>query len=193
MRSACRPGQARHRAGAGRGAGVLVNVETARELPVLASASQRLGLPARVAIRVNPGLRTQGLGHAHERRPKQFGIDARRCPRCWPRSDNWPARAQFEGFHLFAGSQNLKPEAICEAQQRATNWPCAWPSAPAPVKFLNLGGGFGIPISRANHGWIWRPSGPTWPPCRRVLGADLPGAKLGDRAGPLPWARPAST
>ena len=48
------------------------------------------------------------------------------------------------------------------------NWPCRLASAPAPVKFLNLGGGFGIP-AWANHGWIWRPSGPTWPPCRRVL------------------------
>jgi len=35
-------------------AGVLVNVESMRELPLLAAAAQRLGLPARMAVRVNP-------------------------------------------------------------------------------------------------------------------------------------------
>ena len=80
-RSACRPGQARHRSWRQAvAAGVLVNVETARELPVLAAASQRLGLPARVAIRVSPDFELKRLGHAHERRSKQFGIDAETVP-----------------------------------------------------------------------------------------------------------------
>ncbi|MFY8017364.1 MAG: pyridoxal-dependent decarboxylase, exosortase A system-associated, partial [Inhella sp.] len=43
-------------------AGVLVNVERARELPTLAAASQQLGLPARVALRVNPDFELKGSG-----------------------------------------------------------------------------------------------------------------------------------
>jgi diaminopimelate decarboxylase len=52
----------------------------------------------------------------------------------------------FEGFHLFAGSQNLRAESICEAQQKS--YALALRLADAcvqPLRFLNLGGGFGIP------------------------------------------------
>jgi diaminopimelate decarboxylase len=52
----------------------------------------------------------------------------------------------FEGFHLFAGSQNLRPESICEAQQKSYELALRLAQdARTPVKFLNLGGGFGIP------------------------------------------------
>jgi diaminopimelate decarboxylase len=52
----------------------------------------------------------------------------------------------FEGFHLFAGSQNLKSEAIVEAQCKSYELALRLAQdAPAPVRFLNLGGGFGIP------------------------------------------------
>jgi diaminopimelate decarboxylase len=52
----------------------------------------------------------------------------------------------FEGFHLFAGSQNLRAESICEAQQKSYELALRLADcAPMPVRFLNLGGGFGIP------------------------------------------------
>ncbi len=124
--------------------GVLVNVESARELPVLARASQDLGLPARVALRVNPDFELKGSGMKMSGGPKQFGIDAEALP---------PVLAEvgrlgldFEGFHLFAGSQNLKAESICEAQQKCYELALRLAqSAPSAVRFLNLGGGFGIP------------------------------------------------
>jgi len=52
----------------------------------------------------------------------------------------------FEGFHLFAGSQNLRADSICEAQQKSYALALRLAEAcPQPVRFLNLGGGFGIP------------------------------------------------
>ena len=52
----------------------------------------------------------------------------------------------FEGFHLFAGSQNLKAESICEAQEKSFELALRLAEdAPAPICSLNLGGGFGIP------------------------------------------------
>jgi diaminopimelate decarboxylase len=52
----------------------------------------------------------------------------------------------FEGFHLFAGSQNLRAESICEAQRKSFELAVRLAEhAPAPVRVLNLGGGFGIP------------------------------------------------
>ena len=61
-------------------AGVLVNVESMRELPVLARASQELGLPARVALRVNPDFELKGSGMKMGGGPKQFGVDVEQVP-----------------------------------------------------------------------------------------------------------------
>jgi diaminopimelate decarboxylase len=125
-------------------AGVLINVESARELPVLAEASVRLGLPARVAIRVNPDFELKGSGMKMGGGPKQFGIDTEQMPELL--AEVGRLGLAFEGFHLFAGSQNLRPESICEAQQKSYELALRLAAlAPSPVKFLNLGGGFGIP------------------------------------------------
>jgi diaminopimelate decarboxylase len=125
-------------------AGVLVNVESERELPVLAAASQALGRPARVAVRVNPDFELKGSGMKMGGGPKQFGIDTEQLPDVLRRIGE--LGLDFEGFHLFAGSQNLKAESICEAQQQSYELALRLAAdAPAPVRFLNLGGGFGIP------------------------------------------------
>ncbi len=125
-------------------AGVLVNVESMRELPVLAAASQALGLPARVAVRVNPDFELKGSGMKMGGGPKQFGLDVELVPEALAFADR--EGLAFEGFHLFAGSQNLRAESICEAQQKSYELALRLAGqARSPVKFLNLGGGFGIP------------------------------------------------
>ena len=125
-------------------AGVLVNVESMRELPVLAAASQALGLPARVAVRVNPDFELKGSGMKMGGGPKQFGLDTEVVPQALVEIGR--LGLAFEGFHLFAGSQNLKADSICEAQQKSYELALRLAEhAPAPVRFLNLGGGFGIP------------------------------------------------
>jgi diaminopimelate decarboxylase len=124
--------------------GVLVNVESRRELPVLAAASQALGLPARVALRVNPDFELKGSGMKMGGGPKQFGVDVEVVPEVL--AEVRDLGLAFEGFHLFAGSQNLRAESICEAQQKSYELALRLAAhAHSPVKFLNLGGGFGIP------------------------------------------------
>jgi diaminopimelate decarboxylase len=125
-------------------AGVLINIESFREVGALAAISEELGCPARVAVRVNPDFELKGSGMKMGGGPKQFGVDAELVPKLL--EEIGIAGLQFEGFHLFAGSQNLKAESICEAQQKS--WALARrlaDHAPSPVRFLNLGGGFGIP------------------------------------------------
>ena len=125
-------------------AGILVNVESFREVPILAAAQQTLGLPARVAVRVNPDFELKSSGMKMGGGPKQFGVDAEQVPELLAAIGR--AGLAFEGFHLFAGSQNLKPESIVEAQQKSFALACRLAEhAPSPVRFLNLGGGFGIP------------------------------------------------
>ncbi len=125
-------------------AGILINVESFREIDVLAAISQVLGLPARVAVRVNPDFELKSSGMKMGGGPKQFGIDAEQVPQAL--AEIGRRALAFEGFHLFAGSQNLKAEAIVEAQFKSYELVFRLSeNAPAPVRFLNLGGGFGIP------------------------------------------------
>ncbi len=123
---------------------VLVNVESFREIGALEEISQQLGLPARIAVRVNPDFELKGSGMKMGGGPKQFGVDVEQMPELMAKIRR--AGLAFEGFHLFAGSQNLRPESICEAQQKSFDLAVRLAQdAPLPVKFLNLGGGFGIP------------------------------------------------
>ena len=123
---------------------VLINVESARELPVLARASQDLGLPARVAVRVNPDFELKGSGMKMGGGPKQFGVDVEQLPSLLAEVSR--LGLAFEGFHLFAGSQNLRAASICEAQVKSYELALRLSElAPSALKFLNLGGGFGIP------------------------------------------------
>lgn len=125
-------------------AGVLINVESFREIDILANISEELTLPARVAVRVNPDFELKSSGMKMGGGPKQFGIDAERVPELLTRIGE--KRLTFEGFHLFSGSQSLKAESICEAQKKSYELALALSrQAPSAVSFLNLGGGFGIP------------------------------------------------
>lgn len=125
-------------------AGVLVNVESPREVELLARLSDELGLPARIALRVNPDFELKGSGMKMGGGPKQFGVDAEALPALLARIDT--LGLGFEGFHLFAGSQNLRAEAICEAQRKSYELALRLAEGcRQPVRFLNLGGGFGIP------------------------------------------------
>jgi len=125
-------------------AGVLVNLESAREVHLLARIGDDLGVAPRVAVRVNPDFELKGSGMKMGGGPKQFGVDAEDVPDLLQRIRI--AGLAFEGFHLFAGSQNLKAEAICDAQCKSYELALRLAQhASAPVRSLNLGGGFGIP------------------------------------------------
>ena len=124
-------------------AGVRVNIESRREIALLAELQQSLGLPARVALRINPDFALKSAGMRMGGGARPFGIDAEAAPEAL--AEIAATGLQFEGFHLFAGSQNLKSEAIIAAQQATLALieqlaECA----PAPVRHCNLGGGFGI-------------------------------------------------
>jgi diaminopimelate decarboxylase len=124
--------------------GVLVNVESMREIRLLANIAQRLGCAARVAVRVNPDFELKSSGMKMGGGPKQFGIDAEVVPDAM--AEIHRLGLGFEGFHIFSGSQNLRAEAICEAQTKALAMAARLAGeAKDRVKVLNIGGGFGIP------------------------------------------------
>jgi diaminopimelate decarboxylase len=125
-------------------AGILINVESFREIRLLTRLSQQLGCTARVAVRVNPDFELKSSGMKMGGGPKPFGIDAERVPEALAMIGE--SRLAFEGFHIFSGSQNLRLEAICESQTKALELALRLATyAPAPMRVLNIGGGFGIP------------------------------------------------
>ncbi len=157
--------------------GVLVNVESMRELPVLAAASQALGMPARVAIRVNPDFELKGSGMKMGGGPKQFGVDTEQVPDML----RWLAREglAFEGFHLFAGSQNLNAQSICEAQGKSYELALRLAEfAHVPVRFLNLGGGFGIPYFPGDRRLDLAPIGANLTALQERARSDMPQASF---------------
>ena len=125
-------------------AGILLNVESAREIEALGRLSREMNAQARVAVRVNPDFELKLSGMKMSGGPKQFGIDAEAVPEALAAIGR--LGLAFEGFHIFSGSQNLKPQAICEAQQKTIELAIRLAeSAPGPVRLVNIGGGFGIP------------------------------------------------
>jgi diaminopimelate decarboxylase len=158
-------------------AGILVNIESFREVGELAVIVQETGLPARVAVRANPDFELKSSGMKMGGGPKQFGVDAEQVPELL--GEIGRRGLSFEGFHLFAGSQNLRSEAIVEAQCKSYELALRLAGrAPAPVRFLNLGGGFGIPYFPGERRLDLGPIGANLAALARRAAADMPEARL---------------
>jgi len=157
--------------------GILLNIESAREIEPLAAAAKKLGLSARVALRVNPDFELKASGMKMTGGPKQFGVDTEQVPELLAAIGR--AGLAFEGFHIFSGSQNLRHEAICEAQQKAFALAVELAGhANAPVRSLNLGGGFGIPYFPGDVPLDIAPIGANLRELVKAAAAQLPQAQL---------------
>lgn len=125
-------------------AGIVINLESERELERIVLIAEESGARPRVAVRVNPDFELKSSGMKMGGGPKQFGIDAERVPALLAHMKTLPL--EFYGFHIFSGSQNLKAESLIEAQTKTFELARRLAAhAPGPVRLLNLGGGFGIP------------------------------------------------
>jgi diaminopimelate decarboxylase len=125
-------------------AGVTLNVESQHELETIALQCAFLGLNAKVAIRINPAFELKASGMKMGGGAKQFGIDEELVPGVLQRVKS--LGLDFQGFHIYSGSQNLKSEAIIEAQQKSLKLAVELAEhCPSPIVKLNIGGGFGIP------------------------------------------------
>jgi diaminopimelate decarboxylase len=158
-------------------AGVLLNVESRREVQVLTSIHQENGRQARVAVRVNPDFELKSSGMKMAGGPKQFGVDAEQVPQLLDEIGR--SGLAFEGFHIFSGSQNLRAESICEAQRKSVDLAVELAkAAPGRVRVLNIGGGFGIPYFPGDEPLDLDPIGQNLRGLLTELEHKLPGAQL---------------
>jgi len=121
-----------------------IELESETEAERVATIGERLGIRPRVAVRVNPDFEVKGSGMRLGGGPQQFGVDAERVPALLGLLAQ--ADVEFLGFHIFAGSQNLNADLLCDAQRKTVQLALRLAGdAPVPLRYLNLGGGFGIP------------------------------------------------
>ncbi len=125
-------------------AGVTLNVESEAEARRAIRIGESLCLTPRLAIRVNPDFDLKGSGMKMGGGAKPFGVDAARVPELV--REILASGADWQGFHIFAGSQALDAEAIAEAQGQTLDLAArlALQSGAVPPR-CNLGGGLGIP------------------------------------------------
>lgn len=125
-------------------AGVCVIIESETEIARLARHAHALGITPRTALRVNPEFQLKGAGMKMGGGPSPFGIDATRIPAALSLLGEFGLGCN--GLHIYCGSQNLKAEAIIEANRLsvALALQIARDSA-THFEFINIGGGFGIP------------------------------------------------
>jgi diaminopimelate decarboxylase len=131
-------------------AGILVEIESATEFGRVITAGDELGVTPSVAMRVNPDFAVKGSGMRMSGGPQQFGIDSEQVPAVL--REYATAGVNVLGFHVFAGSQNLNAAIIAEAQRRTVDLVSDLAEhLPTPMRYLNLGGGFGIPYVEADR------------------------------------------
>lgn len=125
-------------------AGITINLESEGEAERALAIARHLYRRPRLAVRVNPDFEIRGSGMRMGGGAKPFGVDAGRVP-ALVRS-LLDRGADWQGFHIFAGSQALDPEAIIAAQTATVALAAELAEAIGETPpLVNLGGGFGIP------------------------------------------------
>lgn len=127
-------------------AGVTIELESETEAHRVTDVGEQLGVRPRVAVRINPDFLVKGSGMRLGGGAQQFGIDSERVPALLDELRS--ADVDLLGFHIFAGSQNLNAQILCEAQRKTIGLALQLAEAgDAPLRYLNIGGGFGIPYT----------------------------------------------
>ena len=128
-----------------------IHAESVMEIERLNALSRRLGICAKVALRVNPQGEAQGGAMRMGGKPVPFGIDEENLASVLEQVLANPS-VQFRGIHLFAGTQILD-YTILVAQYRkaleiARRAAC---QLGRPLHTVDFGGGLGVPYFPAEE------------------------------------------
>ncbi|MDF2467180.1 MAG: type PLP-dependent enzyme [Ramlibacter sp.] len=133
------------------GLGELV-VESVREAVVADRVARALGRVQSVLVRLSPSRIPKGFGDQMAGRPSPFGLDIESVAEELPRILAL-GHLRVAGFHIYSGTQCLKPEAICENYRiflEAFRTVCTdFGLAPQRLVF---GSGLGIPYHPGDSG-----------------------------------------
>ena len=122
----------------------LFTVESEPELEALNAAAGRLGVKARVALRVNPDVDPKTHTYISTgKRETKFGIDLERAGRMLARRTDFP-HVEFAGVHAHIGSQITSTAPYVEALTRVARFVDGQERSGLFLESIDIGGGFGI-------------------------------------------------
>ncbi|HEY3165683.1 MAG TPA: type III PLP-dependent enzyme, partial [Candidatus Binatia bacterium] len=122
-----------------------VHVESLTEIDRVAAISRRLGVKAKVAVRINPCAEAQGGAMRMGGRAAPFGIDEENLDSVLDRILAEPS-VEFEGIHLFTGTQILDYAILARQYRKAIEIAGrAAKKTRRPIHTVDFGGGLGIP------------------------------------------------
>ena len=157
--------------------GVIINMESNAEMLRIAALAEGNPIRPRVAIRINPDFELKSAGMKMGSGPKPFGVDAECVPAMLETLGTLPL--EFMGFHIFSGSQNLREQAIIEAQTKTFELAFRLAQfAPSPVRWLNIGGGLGVPYFPGEQRLDLASIGANLLPLIESARGKLPGAEI---------------
>ena len=122
-----------------------IHAESLLEIERLAAISRRLGVQAKVAVRVNPSGEAQGGAMRMGGKPAPFGVDEENMDDVLSRILAEPS-LEFRGIHLFTGTQildcNILVRQYGKALEIARRTACR---IRRPLDTVDFGGGLGVP------------------------------------------------
>ena len=127
------------------GAGIhSLNVESAEELQAVDGAAARLGVRARVLLRVNPGIDAPTHSYmATGSRATKFGIAEGEIREIVAAGARYP-HVTFAGLHSHIGSQIVTPGSFSAAARGLVRFFRELNGRGAGLEMINIGGGFGV-------------------------------------------------
>ena len=122
-----------------------LHVESSLEIKRVSAICRRLGIRARVALRINPNEESQGGAMRMGGKPAPFGVDEEQVNGVLDQILSDPV-LEFRGIHLFAGTQILDDSILINQYRKGLE--IAKRVAQRlhhPLHTIDFGGGLGIP------------------------------------------------
>jgi diaminopimelate decarboxylase len=127
---------------------VLINLDALHELDRLERICRERGAVAKVSFRINPAVSPETHPHlATGLRESKFGIPAEEALQAY-RSASEREGIEIAGIHMHIGSQITTPSPYLEAAEKLMDLVGALEGEGIGLRFVDLGGGIGIPYRR---------------------------------------------
>jgi diaminopimelate decarboxylase len=128
-----------------------IHIESLREVERIEAISRRLGIRARVAVRVNPSGEVQGGAMRMGGKPAPFGIDEESLDIVLEQIGA-ALTLDFRGLHLFTGTQILDATILLGQYRKGLEIAKRVAARlQQPLQTLDFGGGLGIPYFANEH------------------------------------------
>ncbi|MDD5448265.1 MAG: diaminopimelate decarboxylase [Actinomycetota bacterium] len=124
---------------------LMLNVESSEELMLVNEIAQQKGVKARIALRVNPEVEAETHPYMTTGvKGSKFGIPISQAMAEYEVAQKLPGVEPI-GIHQHIGSQIVKTAPFEESVEKLTNLAKSLAALEIEIKYLNIGGGFGIP------------------------------------------------